>query len=242
MTVKPKTRSEKFSEIQIEKWRSSNIPEKEIKKNILQLKTNVLRMDLAEERYHLRKRGFLMSEEVDPDKKLNYAYSANEETANSIEQDQEQLEILKLIVISEKSKFSQVWGIVEIGLSCVSVFFYGWMAAFYSDEIYHTSRIYELSIESFFFLNMIKKGFTDYTPEGSTAPVRRMSKVLDKYIKESLVYDLIPLVPVTICFLHYNKYVRVFYLVKMFRIHTLKNMQFQQDLFGFYKEVRLKQI
>lgn len=81
-----------------------------------------------------------------------------------------------------------------------------------------------MSIETFFLLSLLKNGITDFTPEGSTTPVRSLSKIYSKYVKEGLVYDLLPLLPVTLCFIHHNKYVRLFYLVKIGRINKLKNV------------------
>lgn len=147
-----------------------------------------------------------------------------------------------MMIISEKSKFSSRFMAAEVVICIISSFVYAWFSAFAVPEIKSTIFIIEALIESFFALSMLKVFFTDFTPEGQHMPNRNLADISKNYLQHDFFKDLIPLIPITLTFLDFHMYVRLFYFLKVTRIFKAARIPISQLVLDNVKELRKKRI
>jgi len=102
----------------------------------------------------------------------------------------------------------------------ISAYYYGWIAAFsvHYDYISKPALAFELMFLVNIGLNFLKQ----YTPDGETIAIKKLSLISKKYFKDgSLIEDCIMVFPMQLIFhnegLHYHNY---WYLIKVYRIQT----------------------
>lgn len=169
----------------------------------------------------------------------NYSDETSEKT---VTQGFDDFGVLNMVVIAENSKIVRMMTFLEIVVSLFTSYYYGYLAAFYEPEDYFVTQKFEIAIELFFMISMFRKMFTEFVPDGHTMAEKRVSKITKHYLGTDFTNDLVPLLPITLISLHYDKYFRLFYLLKIARIQTLKKVQFQQGIMISYKNFRLSRI
>lgn len=141
-------------------------------------------------------------------------------------------QIWKYFIMAENSALSILWNFVDI-FSCIfSSYFYAYLAAFgmkdpsqgsdgNDDAVFSTI---EMVYESIFILSILKQFLTEYTPDGETQPVRDISKISKRYIKDHFVLDTICVIPFSRMLEFIGEEARLLYLIKSIRI--IKGIRF----------------
>ena len=112
--------------------------------------------------------------------------------------------MVQLLIISEKGKFSTHFVTVELLMSIISSFIYAWLSAFAKPEYYSTIYVLESLMEAFFFLSILKRFFTDFTPDGQHMPNRNLGEITKNYLRNGFLFDLVPLLPITLILLEFH--------------------------------------
>ena len=81
----------------------------------------------------------------------------------------------------------QVWEFCDTLLCFVTCYTYMQYACFP-----HESDTIEMMFESFFALSIAQTFLTDYTIEGEKEPEKSLAKISQRYLKNGLMFDLIP--------------------------------------------------
>jgi hypothetical protein len=88
----------------------------------------------------------------------------------------------------------------------------------YSDETNQSIANVELYMEIFFLLHLVKNFITDYYPEGSKIPERRLPMIINKNLNSDFLLDFITLIPITYFYLKMNPtFIKPFYMIKCLR-------------------------
>ena len=99
----------------------------------------------------------------------------------------------------------------------ISSYVYIWFAVF-GDQGTDFHYYFEPSIELFFFLAMVVKFFTDFIPDGETEAEKSLDIISSRYLKGMFIWDLIPLVPLTLIFRNFQRIRKLTFMIKCIRI------------------------
>lgn len=79
---------------------------------------------------------------------------------------------------------------------------------------------------------------TTYTPDGEIVPVKSIKKIVMRYLQGWFCFDALCLLPITLVFLHYETWIKYFYLIKSLRIlkgiESLNPTQLMQPIHQFF--------
>jgi hypothetical protein len=125
------------------------------------------------------------------------------------------------LVISRNNPILAVWKYIYILCCLVSSYFYAFLAAFEhnfdkNDSSTSTTTL-SFVFEGIFVINILLSFITEYMPESSQNPERDLSKIATRYLKTEFPLEFITVVPFQL--LNLGGYQRLFYLVKIARLH-----------------------
>jgi len=84
----------------------------------------------------------------------------------SIDDEPEEFDLMKVFLISEKGWFRAIWKPIEL-ISCLaSSYYYSWYMAFIVEDV--TFEIPAVVFESIFLISLINNFLKEYTPDGET--------------------------------------------------------------------------
>ena len=112
------------------------------------------------------------------------AYAEDDEYGMMNKKEKDKLDCL---IISSESKVTEAWEFIDTLMCFISCYTYMQYACFA-----HEDDTMEVIFESFFLVSIFQTFLTDYTIEGEREPVRDLMKIVQRYLKNGLMFDLIP--------------------------------------------------
>lgn len=157
----------------IDGWDSDNEGYTHVKKQSQIHRKNFMKSKDFLLNWEIMIRGFLYPHEMSIQVRLaNFKGIEDTEVDGEDSITENEISLLQMMIIPERSTFSTVFKATEIVFSILSSFFYTFLSGFSSHDMWGKVVIIEGLTEFFFGLCMVKKFFTEYTPEGQQAPVK----------------------------------------------------------------------
>ena len=124
------------------------------------------------------------------------------------------IDFMQWFVLSLDSPLLMLFKPIHILACMLSSYIYIWFTAFGDD-----GRLkLQIVIEAQFLFDMLLNFLTEYVQDGETEPVRDLSRISKRYLKQEFLSDLIPLLPLPFLVGTQTRIGRLLYLLKLFRL------------------------
>lgn len=149
------------------------------------------------------------------------------------------------VTISPNSPCFQIFRQIVIIFALLSIF----ISAYLSCYGYHEYKTYIIVMESIFEIFFLIEIFVNFLvqyqdPEDDFKIIKDPKKIRWKYLKSTFILDAIATIPIIhtqgmIKFIHLDEHIRLFYILKLLRMHKLQDLastkKFQDGVKSYFR-------